>query len=305
MSERPLEHLSDEDLVNLWRKSKSIDHYGHEDYDEFMTVFDLMNLRAALLAQISLCKKYNIPYPALKEDSLDAGTEWESHVDDIMEGEDQDFDEGDIDELFEYACENIHRYIDDFCDIDGIGDFSVEFMIDLEDALSFFREHNLDSLSDEFAPEVEHIGHKELLEEHGLYEDISVKGYRSALRIVSENEDCVYCDRVQKVSSKNAYELFSLFHDHERAKKIKELSEIWNVYTEILEDIAQNTTFLIPLEFSEEYSDKTWSCVNAMLTHTEDSRFICGLHQFLCLRIGAYVLQEFAFRYACNTCAVQ
>lgn len=289
-TERPLRELSDEKLLELWKTASMVDDFahttvGHASYydDGLLNSEDIRFIRAGLLLQAKLCNEYNIPYPPMKEDSLllDDYEEilyGEGLLNDDENEEMEDFE----DNILEFMRKSLHETIDAFSSIDGIGDFVEKPMF--YDCCAF--EYWNDKQSKFIFPDT-----YEYVEE--MEEELQYVGYRSFIREVADMDyDLVDIYEIKMTQSKK---IVGFLKARESGVLSKEVIEFWDSFSSKL---YRRSYYWIPLDNLEEIKKDTWCCFSAIINHAEESLLNCDLYKLTALRIGAFIAQEFAERYA-------
>lgn len=273
---RPLQDLSDEQLLELWNVADEIDDFGHETLyhicgydDNLLTGEDIQFIRAGLLLQIKLCDKFRIPYPELKEDAFSVG-EYEKYIGDFADNVNDD----EYDFTIEMEVKNLHRTLDAFTSINGIGDFREEYLKDPVYLL-----------------ELGGLGFDE--EAVGFEKELGYSGYHSLLREIREyGIDTVEIVEVGVTESKK---IASFINAVKTGIVPERIAEFWY---ELSIRLQMRTCYWTPIDNLDEVKEDTWCCVHAIIQHYEEGILICDLYKIMSTRIGAYIAQEFAERYA-------
>lgn len=274
---RPLQNLSDEQLLELWSIADKVDDFAHEtiyhihgfDVDCFLNGEDVQFIRAGLLLHAKLCDKFGIPYPKMEEDDLSVG-DYEELL--IEAGKMDEWNYGEM--PLEVVSENLHAMLNAFTSIDGIGDFSEEYLRDPRYLLEL-EESDPDKVSGEFEEELEYIG------------------YLSYLEMVREfGVDAVEIEEIMVTKSKKMASFMN-------AATCGAVPETVTGFMEGFQEILKRRTcYYMPADTQDEVKEDTWCCVHAIIQHYEEGILICDLYKIMSTRIGAYIAQEFAERYA-------
>lgn len=287
---RPLKSLTDRELIELWNKTDSISDFGQEGFDVGpLTIDDLVNIRTSLLVQIALCEKNGIPYPKLNPDSLSVG-EFDKFVPDnqdnyLMCGE-----------MLEVTWESLHKYMDRFTDLGGIGDFTDTPLCDVVYFVTDFRlthEYHGSMLDKDALTET--LRKAGELEKHR--EEIALRGYLELADIAQEEPEYFECYELRRVGSHRTARIIEKLQNPEFFCENK--ADILRTCEEITSAISRCAFFWVPLEHAEQVIDGEWVALASIINYSGDEEYVCSLHKNTCVRIGAYILQEFALRYAC------
>lgn len=284
-NDRPLFNLSDDELVKLWEMASEIDDFSHETIyhisgycDNLINANDIRYLRAGVLLQAKLCDKYKIPHPDIK---LDLG-EYEDCLIKVSTDEDEDEDEEEdyYDEPIEYVRENLHKTMDAFASVDGIGDFEEEWLLYDPDILEPLL--------------VEEADENSKVEEGFVEEELTLCGYRSLLRLVRElSPDMIDVVETKVTKSKKMASFVEAIKNGLVPRKVI------NFWDSFVSKLWSRTCYWIPMDDLDEVKEDTgtWCCVYAIIQHYEEGILTCDLFKYMSTRIGAYIAQEFADRY--------
>ncbi len=293
-NKRPLQNLSDYDLIKLWNMAETIDCMGQDTIDHIdgyssdclLTPSDIKTIRAGVLLQAKLCDKYGIPHPAIRLSVEDEGL---LKLDRTLDEELEDADW----EPFEYSNSELNDTMSAFASVNGIGDFDEEQLYyDANDLQSLFEiedaGENEDSEEEEDAAEMA----REL-----IADELRYAGYRSLLDLIQElGPDVLDVTEVAVAKSKKMASLTTAI----KAGRVPGyVTMFWESFSS---KMVMRTYRWIPLGESEEILDGEWCCVYVVASHYEEGIIICDLYKYMSTRIGAYIAQEFADRY-CTTAA--
>ncbi len=287
-NKRPLQNLSDDELVKLWEMTSEIDDFSHETIyhisgycDNLINAEDIRYFRAGLLLQAKLCDKYMIPHPEIK---LDLGVYDECFIS-ISKNEDEAEenceDEDYCDEPIEYVRENLHKTMDAFASVDGIGDFVEEWL--------FYDSDILEPLL------VEETNAESKVEDGFLDEELTLCGYRSLLRLVRElSPDMIDIVELKVTKSKK---MASFIAAIEKGLVPRKVIGFWESF---VSKLWSRTCYWIPMDDLDEVKEDTgtWCCVYAIVQYLEEGILTCDLFKYMSTRIGAFIAQEFAERYS-------
>ena len=283
-SDRPLRNLSDDELIQLWRMAVKIDDMAQDSLDHIegfsskslMTPEDVVSVRAGIILQVKLCQKYGIPFPPiyLKFD--------ESTEEVLREGlDEEEFESGEC--IFEWENGDLHRTMDRFASVDGIGDF-------IEEEL-FYDKDDLEPLLNEEEGAEEKV--KDFLDD-----ELTYAGYREIISFIRQNDpEMLEVNELRVAKSKK----MALLSDAVAKGKVPPaVGSFWNNFSVKL---IMRTYRWVPINNSEEVKDDEWRCVYTIMNHYEGGVLICDLYKFMCTRVGAFIAQEFAERYCCAAAA--
>lgn len=274
-SERPLMDLTEDQLMDLWDMSYDLERVSSREFSyDPLTYEDVRNVSAAVLLQAAICEKYHLPYPKLTEGCLD-----------VEEPEESEEEDGMWDPL-EYAVYPLHRYIDAFATVDGIGDFKEEALVDPVEVAEEMLKNNI-GLPDAFISDGE-LG-KPFDMDGCLGDELKMRGYREILRVVDENPDMFGALEICKVTSKDLAKLISKQSENLRIRKFLDVFPM---------EICRRCYFSIPVDNPYEIVEGEWKGVSYMMDYYDESVTACSLHKNLYVRIGAYIVQELAARIA-------
>lgn len=279
---RPLKNLSDEELMNLWDEAQKVSVIGSKDFDyRLLGMSDVRNLRAEIMLLAALCEKYNLEYPTLKQDCL--FVDW-SEIDED--------DEESFDEPLEYMTEPLHRYIDAFSDVGGIGDFKTESMFDpVEVAADIYNNKKLCGVT---ADEITAENISEQLD--GLLTDeLEFSGYRALVAMVMESGEPEYyfsCQDISSIRSKQLGRLLTLSKEEGKLSK-----RITDFLDEFAIELSRGSYFTIMYDDMYEIVNGEYVGIAAVIQYCEDEVWTCSLHKNMFNRIGAHIVSELAERY--------
>lgn len=280
---RPLQNLSVEELCKLWELALKVDDKMFSTYNEIvpygygnplLTSTNINHARAGVILHAKLCDKYGIPHPEIK---LDLGRREAEYLASSSDTEDEElmYEQ----EVFEYMNENLHQCMDNFATLSGIGDFEEEML--------FFDKEVLKPLLDDSA------GTEKEIEEGYLADELTYAGY---LKVIDEVK-CISYDNVEVVEiavtkSKKMALFDAAVKNNAVPDGVKEFWESFSVHS------YMRTYYWCPMGDMTEIKDDTWCSVYAILNSFEEGILIGNLFKYMSIRIGAYIAQELADRYA-------
>lgn len=283
---RPLQHLTEAELIQLWNRSvriddmaqKSMEHISGYGIDTLMTPTDVRFVRAGVTLQAKLCKMYGVPIPPIY---LKLDDEIEERLTLQQSEEENTYDQV----PFEYETGDLHRTMDRFAAVDGIGDFEEEEL--------FYGSDELQPLLDE------EEGAEEMVDEF-LIDEMTYAGYRSMISLIRQcGPEIIDVCEIRVAKSKKMALLSAAV---EKGEVSPAVGNFWDSFSDKL---MMRTYRWIPIDNSEEIKDDEWCCFYAILNHCEEGILIGDLMKYMCTRIGAFIAQEFAERYCCcSTAAV-
>lgn len=274
---RPLQNLSVEEICELWKVALTIDdkmfdtfeHLTPCCYDVLLNSTDINHIRAGVILHAKLCKKYGIPFPEIK---LDLGRN-EGYFMVSAENEDDPYER----EVFEYMRLNLHRSMDSFASLQGIGDFT---------------ERSLRFDSDVLKPLLEGGGDAEKEIDKGfLSDELTYSGYRSVVEEVRYACQEVDVMELKVTESKNMALLNEAVKKGDVPENVKEFWNDFQVHT------YMRTYYWCQMKDMVEIKGDTWCSVYAILNFYEEGLLIGDLYKLMSVRIGAYIAQELAERY--------
>lgn len=278
-NERPLKELSDNELMQLWDMAEQINDMGQSTLnhitgysDSLLNEEDIKFIRAGVLLQAKLCDKYGIPHPPVDLD-IPVFEEGLSELED---------DEGDWeygDEPYEFMREGLHITMDAFASIDEIGDFHEEEL--------FYDAAVLEPLLEE-----EEDAEKKI-EDGFLDDELTYSGYHSLLSAIREcGADMVEVEELKVLTSRNMAKLVAAMRKGKVPKCVEDFWDEFSVKT------WMRTYYWVPMDNMEEIKGDKWCSVYAILNHYEEGILVGDLYKHMSVRVGAYIAQEFAERYA-------
>lgn len=291
---RPLQNLTDQELIRLWEMSVAVDDMGQDTIDHIdgysadclLTPSDIKQIRAGVLLQAKLCEKYGIPHPDIR-----LGVNEEELV---MNGRTLDEELEDTDwEPFEYESTDLSITMNNFASVKGIGDFEEKYLFfDQEEFRPLFKDDAWEDYEDEEGDSDDEVSAAEIVEEQ-FAEELGYAGFRSLLDLVEElGPDVLDVTEVAVATSKK---MASLLNAVKSGKVPGYVTLFWEGFSS---KMVMRTYRWIPLGENEQIKDDAWCCVYVVASHSEEGIIICDLYKYMCTRIGAYIAQEFADRYA-------
>lgn len=276
--ERPLNELSDNELIQLWNMAEQINDMGQSTLhhitgysDSLLNEEDIKFIRAGVLLQAKLCDKYGIPHPPVDLD-----------IPVFEEGLSELEDEGDWeygDEPYEFMREGLHITMDAFASISGIGDFYEEEL--------FYDAEVLEPLLNEEEDAESKI------DDGFLDDELTYSGYHSLLSAIREcGADMVEVEELKVLTSKKMAKLVAAMRNGKVPKCVEAFWDEFSVKT------WMRTYYWVPMDNMEQIKGDEWCSVYAILNHYEEGILVGDLYKHMSVRIGAYIAQEFAERYA-------
>lgn len=284
---RPLQNLTDEELLSLWNKAIEVDDMGHTtiyhvgscEGDSLLNEEDIEYIRAGVLLQVKLCDMYGVPHPPIRLDLGEYEPEFLSDPKTLSEDDEEDEYEYEPD-LYEYMRENLHITMDAFGCIDGIGDFVEEDLFYAPDVLEALLVDDADEKK-----KAEAIG--------WITDEMEYSGYREVLDFVRNvGYDMVDVEEFKVTKSRK---MASLMKSVEKRAVPQGVPSFLDKFTR---KVFMRTCYWVPMDNLEEIKDDTWCCVHAVLNCLEDGMIVGDLYKNMSIRIGAFIAQEFADRYA-------
>lgn len=281
---RPLQNLTDAELLSLWKRATAIDemgqttlgHIGGYCYDSLITDEDIEYIRAGVLLMAKLCDKYGIPHPPVRLGLGAYEPELSPKHSDFNEDEEDEYER----EVFEYMREDLHITMDSFACIDGIGDFVEEDL--------FYDPEILEPMLVGDSDEEEKAEAGKF-----LTDEMEYSGYREVIEFIRDTGyDMVDVEELKVTKSKKMESLIKLISNGTVPGDISSFMD------EFTTRVFMRTCYWVPMNELEEVKDDTWCCVSTILNHYEDGMIIGDLYKHMSIRIGAYIAQEFADRYA-------
>ena len=266
MEERPLKDRSVEELLDLWKKADQIDDLAHSTLghitpysgDCCLTEQDVKMVRAGLMLEWKLCEENGLPIPK----------KLSSPYFDIQEQSEYDEDDDEYTgerTVYEYECDG-NRLIDDFTNINDIGDFSDEDFEEVQCFLDIFDGDETEELPESFIDVAREVAGDEGMccSVFGVLLTQSAK-FGKAYSVSSKNDSPV------------PKEIHDFFDNFSTALMMRNYYWVDIFSKESLTEDAY-MAFSVPVEWYEE-----GLCPSPLYRH-------------LSLRIGAYIAQELSER---------